>query len=73
MIKIYSPPNGALKSCHPRTFDISVWEKEKGRKECMQKAVGFIWVSFLPNQLNENSTIKYTAVRSMTPSLESKF
>lgn len=73
MTKIYSSPNGALKFCLPRTFDITVWEKEKGRKEYIEKAVGFIWVSFLPNQLNENCTIKYIGIRSMTASLESKF
>lgn len=49
-----------------------VREKEKGRKECMPKVVGFVCVSFLANQLNENSKIKYAGVRSMTLSLESK-
>lgn len=71
MTNIYSPPNGALIFCLPRAFDITV--REEGRKECMQKAVGFVWVSFLPNKLNENCTIKYIGIRSMTPSLESKF
>lgn len=61
-----SPPYSSFKILSSQdTWYDCVREKGKGRQECMQKTVGFLWVSLLANRTNENCKIKYPGVKSM--------
>jgi len=70
MIQKHSPPCRSFEILSSQDIYVTVCERSRKEEKsvCMEKVVGFGWVSFHADQLNENCKIKYTGARGMTES-----